>query len=167
MAKKTQDKIKGINPADQRLAQSALEKKRAGQKPNAQESAALRRVEKQIDDQKRWEHYQSIPKRHWQEMSGRQCKVLNEQARRHGVPLLGSTIDLTAVVKWLHDFLADNKFLIQQGNDALMEGGGDSEWLEEYRKYRAKREQLQYERELGQWLPREEVHQGMVLMAST
>lgn len=51
----------------------------------------------------------AIPKRLYNTWSGRQTKVLHDQARRYGMPLEGATIDLIEVVEWIHDFLAENK----------------------------------------------------------
>lgn len=51
----------------------------------------------------------SVPKRLYNQWSGRQTKVLHDQARRYGMPLEGATIDLIEVVEWIHDFLAENK----------------------------------------------------------
>lgn len=60
------------------------------------------------DDALRWEHYHSIPQKHWREMSGRQARTLIEQAERYGIPFAGATVDLPAVVLALHDFFASN-----------------------------------------------------------
>src|SRR6478672_11158033 len=91
---------------DKDLAAGAFKKLQAGQTPSAQEQAALKRYEKQREDKLRWQYYASIPQKHWREMSGRQAKVINEQADRYGIPFGGSTIDLKQVVHALHDFLA-------------------------------------------------------------
>jgi len=104
---------------DRELAAAALEKRARHQKPSNQEIGALRRVERKREEQRRWECYGSIPKKHWREMSGRQAKVLNEQATRHGIPFGGRTVSLPDVVKRLHDFLAENKLRLQaEGDDA-------------------------------------------------
>lgn len=142
-----------------RAAARALEKKRAGQKPNTEEGRALRRFEKAAEEQKRWEHYGSIPKRHWQEMSGRQPKVLNEQSTRYGIPLRGRTIDLSSVAAWLHDFLAANSRKLATDDDDTTG--------EELKLWKAKRERLKYETEVGELIPRELFHAGMVLLART
>src|SRR3990172_5054457 len=90
------------------LAQKAYEKLRAGQTPTAQEGAALKRYEKEREEKLRWQYYGSIPQKHWRQMSGGQAKVLKEQADRYGLPFGGPTINLPAVARALHDFLADN-----------------------------------------------------------
>jgi hypothetical protein len=106
---------------DRELVTSALRKREAGQQPTAQELAALRRYEKQRDEQQRWDHYRTVPKKHYTAMSGRQRKVLNEQADRYGIPCSGEVIDLGAVLRWVHDSLAKNSHRLS--GDAL---GGPS-----------------------------------------
>ena len=58
--------------------------------------------------------------------------MLNEQAARYGIPLGGARIDLPAVVKALHDFLAANAQKLARDEDDLLAGGG-SPALERYR----------------------------------
>src|SRR4051794_39812038 len=72
------------------------------------ERSALRRHEVEKEERQRWQHYGSIPQKHWRAMSGRQAKVINEQADRYGIPFGGAFINLSMVVKALHDFFADN-----------------------------------------------------------
>jgi hypothetical protein len=139
-----------------RLAARALEKKRTGKRASIDETRALRRFEKAAEEQKRWEHYGSIPKKHWQEMSGRQPKVLNEQASRYGIPLRGKSIDLSAVAAWVHDFLAANAAKLNSDDDTTGE---------ELKKWKAKREKLKYETEIGNLVPRDEVHAGLAIVA--
>jgi len=71
------------------------------------EREVLKRHEKQKEERLRWQYYRSIPQKHWRAMSGRQTKVINEQAARYDIPFGGATIDLPAVVKRFHDFLAE------------------------------------------------------------
>lgn len=109
--------------SDRELALSALQKRRAGRKPTASAAAALRRYEQQQEEETRWRHYETIPKRHYCEMSGRQVKILNEQARQYGAPIGGPIINLREHLKWLHDWLAKNAFIFaaaQQGGDGSM-----------------------------------------------
>ena len=104
---------------DRQLAATAIEKKQRGETPGRDEQAALRRVEQQREEDQRWAYYATIPKKHWVEMSGRQPKVVNEQAARYGVPIGGRTIDLPAFVRAFHDFLAKHALkLAQEVNDA-------------------------------------------------
>ncbi len=90
------------------------------------ERAALKRHEREKEERLRWQYYGSIPQKHWRQMSGRQAKVINEQAERYGIPFGGPSINLPAVVRALHDFLADNAHKLAREDDPLMQGSGSS-----------------------------------------
>lgn len=103
----------GLSPeqlVDCNLAAQAIAKNAAGIKPTTQEQAALRRISRKSEEQERWHHYRTIPQKHWREMSGRQAKVINEQAARYDLPFAGPFVDLPELVKALHDLLATHKF---------------------------------------------------------
>jgi len=102
---------------ERELAAVAVDKLARRETPTARELEALARVERRDEEEQRWRHYRTIPKKHWRRMSGRQAKVLNEQATRHGIPLGGPTISLAEVVRWLHDFLAANKVRLACAED--------------------------------------------------
>jgi hypothetical protein len=100
---------------------------------SAPERTALKRHERDKEERLRWQFYRSIPQKHWRAMSGRQAKVINEQAERYGLPLGGPTVNLPALARALHDFLAENALkLAQDDDDPLLRGGG-SPALEQYR----------------------------------
>ncbi len=144
-----------VDQIDRELAATALAKRRAGEKPTGRELAALRRAEAARATQLRWQHYRSIPKRDWQTMSGRQVKVINEQAHRYGLPLLGRTIDLPAVVAALHDFLASNKHrLAGDGKDGRV---SSREADRRYKQARAEREERKNQEEAGLLVTLEEL----------
>ncbi len=65
-------------------------------------------------------------------MSGRQAKVLQEQAARYGIPFGGSTIDLPEVVRALHDFLANAKYQLR-GVKATAGAAASARRLAEFR----------------------------------
>src|ERR1043165_6628317 len=75
--------------ADRQLLASALRKMTAKEELSRDEQAALRRYEKKKEERLRWEYYASIPQKHWRQMSGRQTKVINEQASRYNLPFGG------------------------------------------------------------------------------
>lgn len=129
------------------------------------ERDAVKRHEKQKEERLRWEYYGSIPQKHWREMSGRQTKVINEQALRYEIPFGGRTIDLAAVVRGLHDFLADNARKLARDTDEMLQGGS-SPALERYREERAllaRLDRLERERRL---LPRDEVREALGRIAA-
>ena len=51
----------------------------------------------------------AVPKTDYERISGRQVRTFHAQAKTYGIPLLGKSVDVLAVVRWLHDFLAENK----------------------------------------------------------
>lgn len=122
---------------DRNLAKRAIEKKTAGQTPSAAEVAALKRVEKEQEERRRWRYYGSIPQKHWLQMAGRQAKVVNEQAITYGIPFNGAVVNLPDVVRGLHDFLARNARVLREADDDLMSGDPSSPALERYREERA------------------------------
>jgi hypothetical protein len=106
------------------------------------EQAALKRHEKGREETLRWQYYRSIPQKHWREMSGRQAKVLNEQALLYGLPFGSASISLPDVVRRLHDLLATHgRQLLADESDPLL-GRGNSPALEQYRQERARLAQL-------------------------
>lgn len=145
---------------EQRAAE-ALRKERAGKKPSASEAAALRKLRSQREEAERWQHYATIPKKHYVQMSGRQHKILDEQASRYGIPIRGETVDLGRVLVWLHDFLAENGPLLLRtvGEDQLLSGDmQDSPALEKLREVQFRLKELEYEEKKGNLIPREEIH---------
>ncbi len=147
--------------SDKRLAMAALEKQRSGEKPSREELAALRRFEKQRDEEQRQEHFRSIRKKEWREWSGRQAKVINEQAQRYGLPVGGATLDLPVFVKALHDFLAENaRKLAGADDDDPALAGVASPALEKKRQFECRKLELQLEREQGLWIQRRIIHDG-------
>jgi len=150
------------SPVDSDLVARAYRKVMDRQELTGPERQALKRHEKDKQERLRWQYYRSIPQKHWRMMSGRQTKVLNEQATRYGLPFGGPTIDLTAVVRSLHDFLARNALKLARDDEELLPG---SQALERYRQERAELariERLQRQRRL---LPRDQVRQALARIA--
>ena len=65
---------------DRKQAADVYRKVLAGQELTVREQTALKRFEKEKEERLRWQYYASIPQKHWRDMSGRQAKVINEQA---------------------------------------------------------------------------------------
>jgi hypothetical protein len=150
---------------DKELAARAYKKVMAGEPLTAQERAALKRFEKTKEEKLRWQYYASIPQKHWRQMSGRQAKVLNEQASLYDIPFGGAVVNLPDVVKAFHDFLADNYKKLAEEDD-LLRGDAASPALERYREERAamaRLDRLERERQL---LPRADVRQGLGRLAT-
>lgn len=154
---------------DERQAAAALEKRRSGRTPTRAEAAALKRVEKRRDEQLREFHYATIPQKTWREMSGRQAKVLQEQAERTGIPFNRSEINLADVVRALHDFLAAKKHLLWKPGDpeedvAML--GESSPALERWREEKYLLAQLERLEKQKQLFPRHVVHEALVRLAT-
>jgi hypothetical protein len=142
----------------------ALAKRAAGEKLTTRERATLRRHDRAQEEELRWKFYASIPQKHWRKLSGRQPKVLTDQAQRYGIPFAGRSIDLGAVARAMHDFLAQHAAVLGR---AIRRGGGDpgdpgddseTDWLEEYRRERALMARLERQAAEARYLPRAEVH---------
>jgi len=157
--------LPGAAGMDRKLAAEAYRKVLSGRELTVREQTALKRFEKDKEERLRWQYYASIPQKHWRDMSGRQAKVINEQALRYDIPFGGATISLPAVVRALHDFLADNAHKLAQDDDALLQGAG-SPALERYREERALIARLDRLEREGQLLPRDEVRVALGRIAA-
>src|SRR4029079_4755941 len=115
------------------LLASGVKKLANQQELTREERAAPKGLQKAKEERLRWQHYPTIPQKHWREMSGRQTKVINEQADRYGLPFGGPFINLPALARALHDFLATNALKLAKEDDELLQGGGSSPALERYR----------------------------------
>jgi hypothetical protein len=149
---------------DSKQAAESYAKIKRGVSLTVREQQALKRFEKDREEQLRWKYYAAIPQKHWRTMSGRQTKVLQEQADRYGIPFGGPTIDLARVARALHDFLAANAHKLAV-DDPLLQGES-SDALEDYRRERAllaRLDRLEREREL---LPRDQVRQSLARIAA-
>jgi hypothetical protein len=107
----------------------------AQREPSLRQQRAADRAAKLRDQELRREHYATLPKKLWCQWSGRQHKVINEQAMAYGVPLGEETINLPNVARWLHDMLATSgrKLLAGDASSEIWEGGTDSPALERKR----------------------------------
>jgi len=151
--------------AENHVLARAVRKLTAGQEMTKVETDALKRHEKQREEELRWKYYRSIPQKHWRQMSGRQTKVLKEQAERYGIPFGGATINLPDVVKALHEFLATNAVRLARDPDDLMNGEA-SPALERYREERAKIARLDRMEREGLLIPREKIREFMNELAA-
>ncbi len=149
---------------DQDLVARAYRKVMEKQELTKEERRALKRHEVEKEERLRWQYYESIPQKHWREMSGRQTKVLNEQAQRYGIPCGGATINLPEVAKALHNFLAANAAKLAREDDDLLQGES-SPALERYREERFLLARLERKERQQKLLPRHEVHELLARIA--
>lgn len=171
MAKSTAQSAPTITPTasqtiERQLAQAALKKKAAGKKPTSQELAALRRLEKETEDRRRWEYYATIPLKHWRELCGRQTNQIKQQADLYGAPTAEATIDLGKFLRWFYKFLADNgrKLLADDSEDPFA-AGGDSPALERWREEKHLLTRMDRQEREKSLLPRDAVHDSLAAMA--
>jgi len=150
---------------EKETATRAYRKVMAGESVTAEERSALKRYEKQQEEERRWQYYESIPQKHWREMSGRQTKVLHEQAEKYGIPFGEKTINLPRVVRSLHDFLAANARRLSEDDD-LLDAAISSPALERYREERAILAKLDRLEREGQLIPRDEIRLGLGQIAA-
>ena len=150
------------------LLAGAVRKLASGQQDHLtrEERAALRRHEKEQEERLRWQYYRTIPQKHWREMTGRQTKVINEQADRYGLPFGGPTIDLPALARKLHDFLADNALKLSKEDDPLLAGGGNSPALEQYRQEKFLLARLDRQEREGDLIARDKAREAMGRIAA-
>jgi len=151
--------------SEKEIVARAYRKVMAGKDLTKNERRAVKRHEKEQEERLRWKFYETIPQKHWAKLSGRQAKVINEQAQRYGIPFSGATVNLPAVARAIHDFLAANAVKLAEDDDPLLQGGG-SPALERYREEKAalaRLDRLERERTL---VPRDEIREGLGLLAS-
>ena len=152
--------------SQQDLVRSGLKKQSAGHKLNREESAAVKRFLKEKEENQRQEYYRTVPQKHYEQMSGRQRKVLKDQAGLYGLPIGEKTIDLSKVLRRFHDLLAEHGHKLLKADDPGVLSGPPTESLERLRLAKAKREEFAYRRELGQYRSVEEVQQGLLILAN-
>ena len=162
---RTAQPTEAASPVDNALLARAYRKVMDGKELTRTERETLKRHEKQKEERLRWQYYRSIPQKHWRQMSGRQTKVINDQAARYGIPFGGASIDLPNVVKALHDFLAENAQRLARDDDSMLVGGS-SPALERYREERAELARLDRLERQGRLLPRDEVRKALGRIAA-
>lgn len=152
---------------------TAIAKNAAGQPLTPKERNAWKRFELEEDERRGRRFCAAVPKRVYTEFAGTQQKVLNEQHDLYGVPLRAPTIDLAAVIAWLHAFLAKYKHDLaplvkggpSEGRPATLK---ESLLKEQVDLYRKKNELLedQLAQRHNDLIPRAELHKLHVHLAT-
>ena len=150
---------------DRKTAAETYAKAMRGEKLTGAERTALKWFEKEREEELRWRYYESIPQKHWRQMSGRQTKVINEQANRYDLPFGGPVIHLPKLAKALHDFLAANAQKLASTDDPLLQGTS-SPALEAYRQERAALARLDRLEREQQLVPRDRVREALGRIAA-
>lgn len=151
-----------LSESDRLLAEAARKKLAAGGTPSRAEAAALARKKAADEENVRWHLLRTVPQKTYREMAGRQTKVLQEQAARYGLPCAGKTIDLVALVRAVHDFLAANAKRLAAADEL----GRGSPALERFREEQAAKARLERERLEGRLMAREVAHERLTYLAT-
>lgn len=143
---------------DRKLVTAALKKKGSGENLTQREEQALKRFQKKQDEAQRERLYESMPKGDYARLSGRTHRVLQDQAKRYGLPLEGRTIDLGALLKRFHDLIAENRgrFAVP-GDDDPMFSGPPNDAKERYQLAQARMAEHKLEQLKGRLVDRDEM----------
>lgn len=136
-----------------------------GGKPIRETVRDVKRDAKANEEKNRQQYYRTVSQKHYRELSGRQAKILIEQAARYGIPFGGATVDLTTVLRKFHDLLAKYSHLFGSEDDAALMGGGDSPNLERLRLASACLKEMDLEERRGTHVPRAEISPELVRLA--
>ena len=155
-----------LEQSQQQLALSGLRKQSAGQKLTREETAAVKRFLKEKEEKERDAYYRTVPQKHYVQMTGRQPKVLKEQAALYGLPIGEKTVDLFKALRAYHDLLAEHGHKLLKAEEPGLLNGPPTESLERLRLAKAKREEFAYMKDLGQYRHVEKVQQGLTSFAN-
>lgn len=92
-------------------------KEHRGERLTAREQSALEKYRRKQASELLDDLLTKVPKKLYCQLSGRQTKILHDQADTHGLPLRGSTIDLFDVISAFHDILAKHAKTIASDGD--------------------------------------------------
>lgn len=151
----------------QQLAELEL-KVVSGEKLKYQEQRIFDRLVKKRDAEIFAKQIEQVSKKLWMQWSGRDHRVLLDQARKYGMPLGETTVSVPEMAQWIHDLVAE------QGRnfyfDEEDEGGISSKSspaLERLREAKASMAEQQLAKECRQLIERNVVHDGLQQIAGT
>lgn len=156
----------------QALVQRAYEKQAQGETLTRVELSALKQYEREQEERVGLAFASRVPKKLYCQWAGRQQKVVNGQHDQYGLPVDGPTIGLPAVVRWIHDFLAEHKHELAhlvKGDSGADDKTPKGQLLREQVEHYKKKNRLlaaKLEEQQGDLLPREAVHELMVRAAT-
>lgn len=138
----------------------AAVKRLDGKRLSREEKRDLAWWEKHQREQLQAEILRALPKGVYCQLAGRQQKVIDEQARQYGLPLIGRELDLGAAIKALHDLVARNAANIRP------EGGpnlGETKLSEQVKTQRLRRRLIALEIEVKRdaYIKREELRKRL------
>jgi len=95
-----------------------------------------------------------VPKSIYADWAGVQIKQLHDVADTYGAPLRPAAIDLPALVRWLHEFVAANSAKLRRKGD-----GTDGDWREQERREQFLLSRLKRLEKAGTLVSVDEVHE--------
>lgn len=150
IAQEIRDLRAELNRLDRRQIKSAQERQAAGQTLSRSDSALLCRFKDVSEELVFLEKCRRIPQRIYRLLSGRQAKVLLEQATRHGLPFSGTCLDLAIIIRGFHDLLSRHRHrLSTDDSDEVLMRSGESPTLERWRLAKAQLAEIELEEKIG------------------
>ena len=116
---------------------------------------ALKKFQRSKDEAARQAAYRACPAKDYSTLSGRHARVLIDQAFRYGVPCSGAEVNLGAVLRWFHDFLAKNAHRLDQKGEI----SPSDRSLADYREAMTRQKLLEIADQEDQIMPITEVHE--------
>lgn len=117
----------------------------------------------------RWTAYKLCRMIDYCKLSGRDARVLKDQAKRYNIRFSGPVVDLSEVLPALHDFLSTYGPIVRRMertgldlvDDPVLVGGSSSPALERYRLARAGLAEHELARARGEFLPSSVIGEGL------
>ena len=151
------------------LARDAAKRRAAGKSPSAEQTRALKKLQRIEREEDRLTYFKECPQWFYREMiGGRQRKVLQDLKALYGIPCTGRIIDVGACLLALHNFIAEygHKVVKGEADDSdLIIGSGNSPSQERFRSIKADMAQIDLETKRGNIVSREDVRMGLGVLS--
>ena len=131
---------------------------RNGQRLTTRQSRALSRWQRSWLSAIRESLYAALPTQLWQKSSGCRRQQIDEQGQTYGLPIAGKTINLPALARALHRFIAEHWTSLRAAKDDGVGAPAEpaSPELERWRRARADMAELDLEQRRGDLVDRRE-----------
>lgn len=162
----------GMTDADSRRAKRALEsliERLDGAELSQRKDADVRWLEKRIADEQTRQLLAQMPKGLYCQLTGRRHAQVDDLAAKHRLPIDGAQIDLYAVMRRIHDILAETRArgAVDEEPDGDFADLEKQKLKEEVKNLIRKNELLlhQIEEERGTVIPREEIRERLTWLS--
>lgn len=163
----------GLSDADHRRAKRALAsllERLDGVELSLRKDADVRWLEKRITDEQARQLFAAMPKGLYCQLSGRRHAQVDDLAAKHRLPIDGAQIDLYAVMRRIHDILAETRArgAVDEEPDGDFADLEKQKLKEEVKNLIRKNELLlhQIEEERGTVIPREEIRERLTWLST-